>query len=69
MKCITGKICYKDRLDAIIALSRIQEQTKKMYKKEWHYPIRAYHCNLCQYWHLTSKPDFKKEDDQSLHHP
>ena len=41
MKCITGKICYKDRLDAIIALSRIQEKTKKLYKKEWHYPIRA----------------------------
>ena len=33
MKCITGKICYKDRLDAIIALSRIQEKTKKLYKK------------------------------------
>jgi hypothetical protein len=48
-RCVTGKFWYGSELEAK-ASSRYLEQTKldKL--------LRAYRCDKCNGWHLTSKP-------------
>jgi len=52
-KCSTShKIRYYDRVDALLALSRIQHtDSTKRPKMEKH----AYWCTYCTGWHLTSR--------------
>lgn len=49
----TGKTGFPDRLDALLALARIQAETAE---DRDYLPQRAYRCNLCDGWHLTKKP-------------
>lgn len=49
--CQTSKVCYIDEEAAKKALKLIK-QDKRNHKK----PDRTYQCELCSYWHLTSKP-------------
>jgi C4-type Zn-finger protein len=44
------KICYKDQKEAIVGLHKIQNAPTDGKK-----PVRAYKCDRCPYWHLTSK--------------
>jgi len=44
---------FKSRIDALIALSRIQWRDKSWRPKQ---ETRAYLCERCYGWHLTSKP-------------
>lgn len=46
--CATGKRRYRNRLDAKIALT----DTRRRDRRE----TRAYRCNTCRGWHLTSQP-------------
>jgi hypothetical protein len=49
----TGKTSFRDRLDAMLALARIQAATAE---DRDYLPQRAYRCNECGAWHLTKKP-------------
>lgn len=42
--CPSGKAWYRTKLDAMMALARVQDG-----------PRRAYPCPMCGSWHLTSQ--------------
>ena len=44
--CRTNKVRYRDRIAATIALFRTRDQGT----------ARAYQCDFCHGWHLTSQP-------------
>ena len=44
LRCRSGKAAYRDRVAALLALSRIPDG-----------PTRAYRCQWCGAWHLTSQ--------------
>jgi hypothetical protein len=46
------KVIYRDRLAALLALSKVQHQDKSYRAKA---EARAYYCSDCKGWHLTSK--------------
>ncbi|GAB2758984.1 hypothetical protein [Streptomyces bullii] len=48
--CPTGKLRFRDRIAALLALGRIDNADPRRAEK------RAYRCHLCHGWHLTSKP-------------
>lgn len=52
MNCIKRK--FKTEIDAELALEYIKD-VKKKYRREKH-PVRYYHCEYCNNYHLTSKP-------------
>lgn len=54
LKCF-GKNIY-DKKTAITAKNRRWE--------EGHIALREYPCNLCGYWHLTSKDPYRNEKKQ-----
>lgn len=47
MSCRTGKMRYRDELDAKIALARVRWKDRG--------EKRCYRCPLCRGWHLTSQ--------------
>ena len=49
--CPSGKVRYRDRLDALLALSRIDRKDSPRRSKS---EQRAYPCPRCKGWHLTS---------------
>ncbi len=49
MKC--RKRPFRDKNDAVYALHGIQNKNDDRKK-----PVRAYQCEHCQQWHLTSEP-------------
>jgi len=49
--CPTGKIRYRDRLAAQIALADTSRRHQPRREE-----ARAYPCPQCRGWHLTSKP-------------
>jgi hypothetical protein len=49
----TGKVCYKSRVRALIALAKIKDNNPM----DSHYPIRAYKCPYCKFHHLTSQEE------------
>ncbi|ROQ69199.1 hypothetical protein EDD93_3696 [Streptomyces sp. 840.1] len=51
MSCPTGKIRYRDRLAAAIALASTSRSTASRREE-----ARTYRCRQCRGWHLTSKP-------------
>jgi hypothetical protein len=51
--CPTGKLRYRDRIAAQLALTRIDNANPDRGEK------RTYRCHLCRGWHLTSKPKGK----------
>lgn len=48
--CPTGKLRYRDRVAALLALGRIDDIDPRRGEK------RAYRCPRCRGWHLTSRP-------------
>lgn len=49
--CPSGKVRYRDRLGALLALSKIgRKDSPRRPKSEG----RAYQCPRCKGWHLTS---------------
>jgi hypothetical protein len=46
------KVIYRDRIAALLALSKVQHQDKSYRAKV---EARAYFCADCKGWHLTSK--------------
>ena len=46
------KVIYRDRIAALLALSKVRHQDKSYRAKV---EARAYHCADCKGWHLTSK--------------
>lgn len=53
---ITGKRTYRDRLDALIAMSNITAHNHQQPHRAYHRtPCRVYQCPYCQGWHLTSQ--------------
>lgn len=50
MSCSSGKVAYKSRVGALLALSRIQYEDKPGHTEK-----KAYRCPTCHSWHLTSK--------------
>lgn len=55
---ICSKIKHPTKKDAITALNYIKKYEKKrQYRKE----CRAYYCDDCMAWHLTSKENFSEE--------
>lgn len=55
--CRTKKRPYESDVHAKIQLSRIMREDQREHKV----PVRAYKCEFCPYWHLTSKPDRNKK--------
>lgn len=49
--CPTGKQRYRDRIAALLALSKISGETNRVRIER-----RAYRCEKCRGWHLTSQP-------------
>lgn len=56
--CVTGKIEYVTASKAYKALASAQRSHKARHRKAGK-PVesRTYLCDLCQKWHLTSRPD------------
>jgi hypothetical protein len=52
MPCPSGKIRYRDRLGAMIALSQIDYRSQKAKGRK---ERRPYRCPQCAGWHLTSQ--------------
>jgi hypothetical protein len=53
--CRTGKVGYSDEPTALKGLDRIRAETE-MFGSQRKTPVRAYMCERCAEWHLTSKP-------------
>jgi len=51
--CPTGKLSYRNKRMAETALQQVQMRFASFEVM----PVRAYPCNLCYGWHLTSLPD------------
>ena len=50
MACPTGKLRYRDRLEAQLALLRVSTDDDPRRKEK-----RSYQCPHCHGWHLTSQ--------------
>jgi hypothetical protein len=61
MSCAKTK--FKTEAEAEIALYNLRH-VRRNYKRQ-KTPIRYYLCNLCQYWHLTSKEAIEEEEDNT----
>ena len=54
--CRSGKKVFKNLIDANIFLARMQLRNKNERYCGYHkMPIRAYRCNSCGYYHVTSR--------------
>lgn len=53
--CTTKKFRYRDKLGAKIALAKAQGKD--------HGESRAYRCEFCRGWHLTSQPKGREGSD------
>ncbi|MEV4257264.1 hypothetical protein AB0J52_29255 [Spirillospora sp. NPDC049652] len=51
-RCPTGKVRFRDRIAATLALATIQHQGRQDRDKA---ETRAYRCPTCAGWHLTSQ--------------
>ncbi len=64
MKCSSGKVAYPDQISAMVGLSNIQYHIRMhphhAFRK---YPVRVYHCPECHHWHLTSKYDWRNNNE------
>jgi hypothetical protein len=50
--CPTGKIRYRDELDAMLALGSTARRSESNRKRR---ESRQYHCPICKGWHLTKQ--------------
>jgi len=57
--CPSGKLRYRSRLGALLALSRLQGDAARdrRQREGRRAETRVYECNLCQGWHLSSHPE------------
>lgn len=54
--CRSGKKVFKTLIDANIFLARMQLRRKNERYCGYHkIPVRAYHCNYCGFYHVTSR--------------
>jgi len=53
MECPSGKVCYKSRIRALMALAKIKDTAAL----DTPHPIRAYRCLICKQHHLTSQEE------------
>ena len=54
--CRSGKKVFKNLTDANIFIARMQLRGKSERRCGYHkIPIRAYHCNYCGLYHVTSR--------------
>ena len=54
--CRSGKKVFKNLIDANVFLTRMQLKSKNERRCGYHkMPVRAYHCNYCGYYHVTSR--------------
>lgn len=58
-RCRTGKERYRDRVAALLALAWLDNTDPK--RRE----CRAYRCDLCRGWHLTSQTKRSKTAGRS----
>lgn len=56
-RCPSGKIRYCDRVAALIALSELAVKRGRQKQRARLDERRAYRCQKCLGWHLTSYPD------------
>lgn len=52
--CVSGKAGFRTQQAALLKLTAAQEKPRK-----YGAPVRTYRCDLCPWWHLTSRPDKK----------
>jgi hypothetical protein len=51
-RCRTGKVRYRDRVAALVALAQVRRTDSPNRPKQ---EVRAYRCPLCRGWHLTAR--------------
>lgn len=60
-----GKFSYPDKRAAKTAANyRLRDHSHKRGKVKL---LRVYHCEACQAWHLTHKPDFTADAKRRAH--
>jgi tRNA(Ile)-lysidine synthase TilS/MesJ len=59
--CRTGKSPFHDQAAAKAAITRIRQSGEQRDKT----PTRAYLCEFCHRWHLTSKEDHSESQDNN----
>ena len=52
-ECPTGKVCYTDKIKALLAVVKIESVGPQ--EPGGHLPKRVYRCRYCNYYHLTSQ--------------
>lgn len=55
------KVKFADEVSADITMRQIIKIENEKEK-----PIRSYKCNMCNFWHLTSKPDYKIMEKENV---
>ena len=53
-RCRTGKVSYRDEKSAMY-VARNTDWDR--FSESGYEPIRAYVCEFCRQWHLTSRPE------------
>lgn len=54
--CSTGKKSYKDKISALLELAVLKKKDIVYNSDDRSLTVkRAYKCDKCKYWHLTSK--------------
>jgi hypothetical protein len=61
--CPTGKVCYKSRIRALMALAKIKDTAVL----DSPHPIRAYRCLICKQHHLTSQEERSCPQEKKNH--
>lgn len=70
--CVTGKKEFESKKEAVEYISTLrlyyknrktsEQKASKKYSKYY----RAYCCNFCDYWHITSKEEWEHTEDVDL---
>lgn len=56
LECMTGKVAYRDRLSALYHLAVLRKRDIVNIRNQDNLKVkRAYKCDKCDYWHLTSQ--------------
>ncbi|WP_340112642.1 hypothetical protein [Maribellus mangrovi] len=61
MKCPTGKVKFADQVAAEFYLAKLKKTSCRAVV-----PQRAYLCEYCNTWHLTSEPESPKQIDPQV---
>lgn len=61
MKDCNGKICF-DKKSAESARNKRLKPKRRDRRRNTPEQLRIYHCQICNHWHLTSKPKYEPLD-------